>query len=552
MSDQPLEQQPEKIGRYQIIRELGRGGMAVVYLGLDPRIKREVAVKALPRQFSFSPDFRRRFQQEVEIIARLEHPAIVPVYDFGEDNDVPYIVMRYMPGGTLRQRMQGQPFTVQQASNLLARLAPALDKAHQQSIIHRDLKPDNILFDADGLPYLSDFGIARMAEATHTMTMIGTPAYMSPEQWESGKVDGRSDLYALGVIIFEMLTGQPPYSGDTPARLMRQHLLEAVPDPLTYNNQLAPGCQLVLRRALDKQPENRFPTASHLLTALQQVTQQAPAASLDAQATILEAELCPEPVASSIPGETVVPGEQPSILSPIGTKRRITFTWRWALLLVPLIALGIWGVWGSEENGNISTSTTPESLIAVTETATPTVATSTVDPTLLLDTTTNSPSATPSPSLTPTTGSTATSTPQGPGASVSIQTPTATFTPEFLARVVLSSINVRVGPGVVYGVVDILYANDEIKILARTEDGEWYLIEMPEGDLGWVAASVTETVADIDSLAVAATIPARPTNTPTHTPTHTPIPTSRPQGPTPTPQQPTPSPTIHPTITAYP
>ena len=184
----------EKIGRYEIERELGRGGMAVVYLAHDPLIGRQVAIKVLPRQFTFDPQFIRRFRQEARLIATLEHPAIVPIYDFGEDDDQPYLVMRFMTGGSLRQRMGQGPLPVAEIERILARLAPALDKAHQARIIHRDLKPDNILFDGDNLPYLADFGIARLAEATQTMTIIGTPAYMSPEQWE-----GSTGLAGAGV-----------------------------------------------------------------------------------------------------------------------------------------------------------------------------------------------------------------------------------------------------------------------------------------------------------------------------------------------------------------
>ena len=156
----------QQIGRYEIKEKLGWGGMATVYLAYDPRFQREVAIKVLPRQFTHDPRFLERFEQEAHTIATLEHIAIVPVYDFGEADDAPYLVMRYMTGGSLRDRMAGQ----------------ALDKAHRRGIIHRDFKPGNVLFDDDDQPCLADFGIARMAEATHTMTVEGTPGYMSPEQ----------------------------------------------------------------------------------------------------------------------------------------------------------------------------------------------------------------------------------------------------------------------------------------------------------------------------------------------------------------------------------
>jgi eukaryotic-like serine/threonine-protein kinase len=192
----------EQIGRYEIRRELGRGGMATVYLALDPNIRRQVAIKVLPRQFTHDPKYLARFQQEAETIAALEHPAIVPIYDFGEYNDAPFLVMRYMSGGTLRDRLKGEPLPLDEIAAILQRVAPALDYAHEGGVIHRDLKPANILFDHMGNSYLADFGIARLAEASQTMTMIGTPAYMSPEQVESQvKLDGRSDIYALGVML---------------------------------------------------------------------------------------------------------------------------------------------------------------------------------------------------------------------------------------------------------------------------------------------------------------------------------------------------------------
>jgi len=151
---------PQTLGRYEIRHELGRGGMAIVYLGYDPQIEREVAIKVLPRQFSFDPQFEARFQREVRAIAKLEHGAIVPVYDFGEVDDQPFIVMRYMSGGSLAARLRGGHLELPEAARILARIAPALDRAHAQAIIHRDLKPGNILFDREGEAYLSDFGIA--------------------------------------------------------------------------------------------------------------------------------------------------------------------------------------------------------------------------------------------------------------------------------------------------------------------------------------------------------------------------------------------------------
>jgi serine/threonine-protein kinase len=262
---------PNRIGRYEIERVLGHGGMAVVFLAHDPDLKRKVAIKLLPRQFVFSGEMRARFIHEAQIVAALRHQAIVPIYDFGEFDEQPYLIMPFMTGGSLTRRIS-EPMAIVDVVPIIQRLAPALDKAHSQGIIHRDLKPDNVLFDEDGFPYLADFGIARLAEATQSMTVIGTPAYMSPEQVTGDKeLDGRSDIYALGVIIFEMLTGRPPYEADAPAKLMFKHVHEPVPNILAVRSDLPPMCQDVIARAMAKAPGSRFATAVSLSHALSQL-----------------------------------------------------------------------------------------------------------------------------------------------------------------------------------------------------------------------------------------------------------------------------------------
>jgi serine/threonine-protein kinase len=179
--------QPEKIGRYEIRAELGRGGMATVYRGYDPRFEREVAVKVLPPELLHAdPQFRLRFEREAKIIAQLEHPSIVPVYDVGEENGQPYFVMRYMNGGSLSERIKSGLHSIEEATRILEQIAPGLDEAHSKGIVHRDLKPSNILFDRKGVPYISDFGIAKiLQDQAGNVTgsgIIGTPAYMAPEQ----------------------------------------------------------------------------------------------------------------------------------------------------------------------------------------------------------------------------------------------------------------------------------------------------------------------------------------------------------------------------------
>jgi len=267
--------QPEKIGRYVIKSELGRGGMATVYRGYDPRFEREVAVKVLPPELLHSdPQFRLRFEREARVIAQLEHPSIVPVYDVGEENDQPYFVMRYMSGGSLSERIKAGLHTIEEAVRILEQLAPGMDEAHAKGIVHRDLKPSNILFDAKGVPYISDFGIAKITEAQAGGAMtgsaiIGTPAYMAPEQ-ATGElsIDGRADIYALGIILFEMLTGKQPYSADTPMGVAVKHITEPVPHILNFNPNLPQWIEMVISTAMAKDKTDRFATAVEMIETI--------------------------------------------------------------------------------------------------------------------------------------------------------------------------------------------------------------------------------------------------------------------------------------------
>ena len=256
------------LGRYEIRKELGRGGMATVYLGYDPQFKREVAVKVLPPQFTHDPTFFNRFEQEAETIARLEHTAIVPVYDYGRDGDHPYFVMRLMAGGDLRQAIARGPLPPLRALTITKRIGAALAKAHGRNLIHRDIKPSNILFDDDGYAYLADFGIVRLAEMTHTVTLIGTPEYMTPEQIRGEAIDGRSDIYQLGVVVYEMLTGQQPFTSESTAALLYKHAHEPAPPLRDLNADLPAACEAVIQRALAKAPADRYATAVDLAVDL--------------------------------------------------------------------------------------------------------------------------------------------------------------------------------------------------------------------------------------------------------------------------------------------
>jgi serine/threonine protein kinase len=262
---------PRLIGRYELQAELGRGGMATVYRAHDPRFKRDVAIKVLPREFLHDPTFRARFEREAQTIAGLEHYAIVPVYDFGEHDGQPYLVMRYMPGGSLTDRIMRGPLSLADAAAIIAPIAAALDDVHDAGVIHRDVKPANILFGRSGQAHLTDFGIVKVTEATAQLTgsgMVGTPAYMAPEMTRKGGIGPLVDVYALGVTVFQILTGRLPYEADTPMGTALAHITTPIPDIHDFRPDLTVEAQTVIERALAKDPADRYQRAGDLADAL--------------------------------------------------------------------------------------------------------------------------------------------------------------------------------------------------------------------------------------------------------------------------------------------
>lgn len=268
----------QQLGRYQILAGLGSGGMATVYKAYQPALDRIVALKVLRTGFAEDAEFQERFEREAKAVARLLHPHIVQVFDFERVEALPFMAMQYLEGGTLKAKLgalaeEGQRLPPRGVGRIVSEIAEGLGYAHALGIIHRDIKPSNIMFAADGKAVITDFGIAKIlaAAAQHTLTTgvgIGTPEYMSPEQGRGLAVDARADIYALGVVAYEMLTGRVPYVADTPLAVALAHAHDPLPLPSTLNPEVGAATERALLKALHKDPEQRFASAPEFAAAL--------------------------------------------------------------------------------------------------------------------------------------------------------------------------------------------------------------------------------------------------------------------------------------------
>lgn len=263
---------PATLGRYRIESEIGRGSMGAVYLGRDPQIGRQVAIKTLALSREFEGDklveARERFFREAETAGRLQHPGIVTIFDAGEAQDLAYIAMEYIKGEDLqRYTSPGRLLPLTQLLEIIARVAEALAYAHSQGVVHRDIKPANVMVDLEsGLVKVTDFGVARLDDSSRTRTglVLGTPSFMSPEQMAGRRTDGRSDLYSLGVMLFQLLTASLPHQGETMAQLMRQIANETAPDIRSLRPELPQELADVVALALEKRPEVRYADGGQL------------------------------------------------------------------------------------------------------------------------------------------------------------------------------------------------------------------------------------------------------------------------------------------------
>jgi len=294
---------PKSIGRYQIIDKIGSGGMSAVYLAQDSTFDRQVAVKVLAAGLGENADSRERFRREARAIAMLEHAAVVPVYDYGEEGGQLFLVMRYMQGGSLRDRLTRGRLPLPAAAAVARRIASALDKAHSMGMIHRDIKPGNVLFDLEDNPYITDFGLVKMVGSSVQLThseFFGTPAYTSPEQCQGDKtVDSRADVYSLCAMFFHMAAGSPPYQAGNAMALLMKHVNNPIPRLVDAAPDLPAALQSVIDRGMAKSPADRFGSAGELAREVDRIVSAAPNASASAPMGVWGA--VPPPDGSSLP-----------------------------------------------------------------------------------------------------------------------------------------------------------------------------------------------------------------------------------------------------------
>ncbi len=316
-------------GRFYLLEEIGLGGMATVYKGLDLDNDQKVAVKILAPVMARSAQLKARFEREIKLLRTLRHPNIVPILSFGEEDGHSYIVMPFYTNGTLQDRLSKGTLTPREGARLMNQVSAALAYAHRQGIVHRDVKPSNVLLDDEGNAMLSDFGFAQVQDASLSLTgsaLIGTPAYMSPEQCTGGPVDARSDQYSLGVILYQVATGKLPFEADTPMGLVIKHVNAPLTPPRLVSPNLPEGVEAVLVKALAKDPARRFATVAEMSRALQRSVAQA----FDSQGRL-------RPNRTPLPLPVTQPMSDPAPVTPTPAPVRWYRRRAWALASILLL-----------------------------------------------------------------------------------------------------------------------------------------------------------------------------------------------------------------------
>jgi serine/threonine-protein kinase len=334
---------------YRLVDQIGQGGMSTVYRAVDTRTQQEVAVKALAPTISSDKRFVRRFRREAGLLFRLRHPNIVPVTDYGEAKGVVYLVMPLVLGDTLHDRLTQQKLSVPDLSRWIGQVSDALQFAHDQGVIHRDIKPANVMISRTGNALLTDFGLARLVEGSHSLTgsmLMGTPAYVSPEQGRGQLLDARSDQYALGVILYQIAAGRLPFEGDSPMGTVLMHIQEPLPPLRRFNKDASPALERVIGKAMAKDPEERFPNVAALYAAYQ--TALMGGGEAEGQAT------------------QVIPAPRREAVGRVHSPRRSGSRLGWALigvLGVAVLGLGAAVAWPALK-GNASEAISPPSVTA--------------------------------------------------------------------------------------------------------------------------------------------------------------------------------------------
>jgi eukaryotic-like serine/threonine-protein kinase len=411
--------------RYRLIEQIGEGGMATVYRALDLRLGRIVAVKVLHSHYAGDDPFLQRFQQEAEFAASLgAHPNVVAIYDIGQDGTTRYIVMELVEGRSLKELIRERaPFSVVEAFAIGRQVASALDFAHKRGLVHRDVKPQNIMVTPEGMAKVTDFGIARSVSAsqlTRTGMVIGTVHYFSPEQAQGKPAGPPSDIYSLGIILYEMLTGHLPFDADTPIGIAMQHLHSEPPSPWDYNPDLPARAVITVLRALEKDPERRYRDAAELAAALGEVpprdavgtTTVVPIvdSAVPQQTATFRVEE-PAPATAPLPRRSTSP--RGSAATPVNQRRNILLALG-AVLVLAAVAAGAFFLAGGLQAGGVKPTLTPtvtatptpkkKPTVAPTFTAVAVAATTTPTPKPVPPTDTPAPTftATPKPTDTPT------------------------------------------------------------------------------------------------------------------------------------------------------
>src|ERR1039458_1386353 len=333
-------------GRYQVTHLIARGGMAIVYRAQDTLLNRPVALKTLYPELSADPLFVEGFRREAQAAANLSHPHIVPVFDWGEDNGTYFIVMELVDGTSLADMLRGgRTLTASHSASLMAQVAAALGYAHRNGVVHRDVKPGNILIASDGQVKVTDFGIAQAMSVEDQLaeegSVMGTATYFSPEQAEGAPVDGRSDIYSLGVVLYEMLAGRPPFIGDSPVAVSSQHVHGTVPLPSEFNSGIPADLQAIVMEALAKSPDRRYQSAEDLRSDLMRFNEGQPVRAAQRDVAFFGAD-------ATRAVSTVAPGERtqavPMMRGPRTDVRRRRRGSGGVIVVIVLLLLAVGGL----------------------------------------------------------------------------------------------------------------------------------------------------------------------------------------------------------------